>query len=144
VPPVISRGSRSPTAERTAVFRQRPTGGDSFAELQTADCGPKASGSPTGRLPQKPRLLWNAERWSIAHICSVRGGQATHHRPSKGQKVKQYTARGLFKVFTFVFMVCVVNTVVTIGAAIRMVVRDDRASKEISRAGNDFLARWTR
>jgi hypothetical protein len=47
-------------------------------------------------------------------------------------------------VFTFVFMVCVVNTVVTIGAAIRMVVRDDRASKEISRAGNDFLARWTR
>jgi hypothetical protein len=44
--------------------------------------------------------------------------------------------------FTFIFAAAIIHTVVMAGAVIRMVVRDDRISKEISREGNDFLARW--
>jgi hypothetical protein len=43
---------------------------------------------------------------------------------------------------TFVFLIFVLNTIVLVGAIILAVLRDDRASKEISRKGNDFLARW--
>ncbi|HST80869.1 MAG TPA: hypothetical protein VLL08_03895 [Kineosporiaceae bacterium] len=44
--------------------------------------------------------------------------------------------------FTLFFLGCVLTTVVLIGSSITTVLRDQRASKEISREGEDFLARW--
>lgn len=44
--------------------------------------------------------------------------------------------------FTVIFMACVLYTIAVTGAVIRMVLRDERNTREISRAGDDFLARW--
>ena len=44
--------------------------------------------------------------------------------------------------FTFVFLICVINTVVLVGSIVATVLSDQRASREISREGADFLARW--
>ena len=43
--------------------------------------------------------------------------------------------------FTFILMVCGLNTILMIAVAVRVVVRGDRSSREISRAGNEFLSR---
>lgn len=44
--------------------------------------------------------------------------------------------------FTLVFSVCVFSTILMIIGVIRSVRRDGRASREISRSGEDFLTRW--
>jgi len=44
--------------------------------------------------------------------------------------------------FTLVFSICVLSTVLMIAGVVRSVWRDGRASREISRAGEDFLTRW--
>ena len=72
------------------------------------------------------------------------GAQPPITGPGQGQKESAVHTKGAIQMFTFVFALCVLNTIVTIIAAIRIVVRDDRNSKEISRAGNDYLARWTK
>jgi hypothetical protein len=43
--------------------------------------------------------------------------------------------------FTFIFLVCILITALLIGSTITTVLRDQRASREISRRGEDFLAR---
>lgn len=43
--------------------------------------------------------------------------------------------------FTFIFLVCVINTVVLIGMIIATVLSDHRVSREIGREGAEFLAR---
>ena len=69
------------------------------------------------------------------------GGFATHIRPGWATERAAFD-QGVRQMFTLFFTACVLWAIVMAGAVIRMVVRDDRISKEISQEGNDFLARW--